>query len=38
LKKNKRNELDLNDRIEKYKNIDKMTKKNNKKSKEEGPK
>jgi hypothetical protein len=36
LKKNKNLQLDLKDIIENYKNFDKKTKKNNKKSKEEG--
>jgi hypothetical protein len=35
--KNKNHELDLKDIIQNYKNLDKMTKKNNKKSREKRP-
>jgi hypothetical protein len=34
IEKNKNHELDLKDRIQNYKNLDKRAKKNNKKSKE----
>jgi hypothetical protein len=37
LKKNKNHDLDLKDRIQNYKNLDKRAKKNNKKSKENRP-
>jgi hypothetical protein len=38
IEKHKNHELDLKDRIQNYKNLDKMAKKNNKKSKEQGSK
>jgi hypothetical protein len=37
VEKNKNHDLDLKDRIQNYKNLDKRAKKNNKKSKENGP-
>jgi hypothetical protein len=37
LKKNKNHELDLKDIIQNYENLDKITKKNNKKSREKRP-
>jgi hypothetical protein len=37
VEKNKNHDLDLKDRIQNYKNLDKRAKKNNKKSKENRP-